>query len=128
MHVTVTSQRRRLLGTLVLFNMVKPSARPCNTLVVGMEHRCIAVLCAAHDAVCRFAQSTAHKECMYLMSISHRLWGLAHEPPIQVTFGENINFNLAQNFQTVLLTQNMTEIFGSNPAFQVLSSSKLQMG
>ncbi|CAL5227659.1 g10665 [Coccomyxa viridis] len=54
-HVTVTSQRRRLLGTLVIFN--------------------------------------------------------------QVTFGENINLNLALNYQTLLLKQNMTTIFASNPSF-----------
>ena len=47
---------------------------------------------------------------------------------LQVTFGENIDFNLAQNYQTLLLTQNMTAIFGSNPAFQVSSSSKVPGG
>ncbi len=40
---------------------------------------------------------------------------------IQVTFGENINLNLALNYQTLLLKQNMTTIFASNPSFLVRS-------
>lgn len=36
-----------------------------------------------------------------------------------MTFGENIDYNLASDYQALLLTQNMTAIFGSDPLFQV---------
>lgn len=38
-----------------------------------------------------------------------------------MTFGETVNLNLALNYQTLLLTQNMTAIFSSNPSFLVRS-------
>ncbi len=46
----------------------------------------------------------------------------------QVTFGETINLNLAQSYRTLLLTQNMTAIFGSNPSFLVKPGSSFAMG
>jgi hypothetical protein len=38
---------------------------------------------------------------------------------LQVTFGNSVDLYLADNYQNILLTQNMTAIFGSDPAFQV---------
>jgi len=43
---------------------------------------------------------------------------------MQVTFGQTINLNIAQAYHNLLLTQNMTAIFGSDPSFIVRSVYK----
>ena len=43
---------------------------------------------------------------------------------MQVTFGQTINLNIAQAYHNLLLTQNMTAIFGSDPSFIVRSVFK----
>jgi len=43
---------------------------------------------------------------------------------MQVTFGQTINLNIAQAYHNLLLTQNMTAIFGSDPSFTVRSVYK----